>query len=364
MANIRVDLDYTLQDGAEVKFRSPVDCSQVTGLIVYYPGADGITTSKVFTLSDAHGNNVGDIDHLFAENVVVKVILDVTTGMAFVQNADTNKYLESRINKAAPVNLLDNSDFRNPVNQRGNTSFSQRKRYWIDRWFTENDVYLDIKTGCIGINATGSNFGGLVQKTENLSLYDGKKLTLAVCAKSNGGKLRLAFPYVGEKANIQLNNAWGIYTYTVTFRANQENSIGIYSESGLMDVQWAALYEGEYTAETLPEYHTKGYAHELLECQRYYLHSIGFGSPVVFQATNNVAFVNIYTPVKMRTNPTATILTTDSIVTKDWTGGVVGIASVEIHEHSIVVAAITNGTPGNWVTGVSYGVTFALSADL
>lgn len=89
--NIRVDLTTPIFDGTEVVFRSPVDCSQVTGLIVYYNGG-----SKEFAFADAHGNNVGDIDHLFAENVVVKVILDVTTGMAFVQNADTNAYLENR----------------------------------------------------------------------------------------------------------------------------------------------------------------------------------------------------------------------------------------------------------------------------
>ena len=95
MSNIRVDVDYTIKDGTEIMFRSPVDCSQVTGLIVYYPGLDGNTVSKVFTLSDAHGNNVGDIDHLFADDVVVKVILEVTKGMAFVQNADTNTYIEN-----------------------------------------------------------------------------------------------------------------------------------------------------------------------------------------------------------------------------------------------------------------------------
>ena len=94
--NIRVDLNTSIKDGTEVVFRSPVDCSQITGLIVYYRGADGNTTSKEFMLADANGNNVGDIDHLFAEDVVVKVILDVTKGMAFVQNADTNAYLESR----------------------------------------------------------------------------------------------------------------------------------------------------------------------------------------------------------------------------------------------------------------------------
>lgn len=103
MSNIRVDVDYTIKDGTEIKFKSPVDCSQVTGLIVYYPGVNGNTVSKVFVLSDAHGNNVGDINHLFAENVAVKVILDVTTSMAFVQNADTNAYLEAQFAKKAPA---------------------------------------------------------------------------------------------------------------------------------------------------------------------------------------------------------------------------------------------------------------------
>ena len=93
--NIRVDLNTPIKDGTEVVFRSPVDCSQITGLIVYVT-ENGNTTSQEFALADAHGNNVGDIDHLFAENVVVKVILDVAHSMAFVQNADTNAYLEGR----------------------------------------------------------------------------------------------------------------------------------------------------------------------------------------------------------------------------------------------------------------------------
>ena len=87
--NIRVDLTTPIRDGMEVKFRSPEDCSQVTGLIVY-SGND----SKEFMFADAHGENVGDIDHLFAEGAVVKVILDITTSKAFVQNADTNAYIE------------------------------------------------------------------------------------------------------------------------------------------------------------------------------------------------------------------------------------------------------------------------------
>ena len=87
--NIKVELKANISDGSEVVFRSPADCSQVTGLVIYHTGG-----KTEFAFADAHGNNVGDIDHLFAENAVVKVILDVTAGMAFVQNADTNAYIE------------------------------------------------------------------------------------------------------------------------------------------------------------------------------------------------------------------------------------------------------------------------------
>ena len=98
--NIRVDLNKPIKDGAEVVFRSPVDCSQITGLIVYYR-ENGNTAYKEFAFADANGNDVGNIDHLFGENAVVKVILDLDTSMAFVQNADTNAYLERRLNSCA-----------------------------------------------------------------------------------------------------------------------------------------------------------------------------------------------------------------------------------------------------------------------
>lgn len=96
MANIRIDLDTTLIDGQSITFRSPVSCAEVTGLIVYYPDGSAVT-SREFQFADAHGNNVGDIDHLFAENVLVKVILDTDLSRAYVQNADTNSYLENHL---------------------------------------------------------------------------------------------------------------------------------------------------------------------------------------------------------------------------------------------------------------------------
>lgn len=101
MANIKLHLDSPIFNGRVITFKSPTKCSEVSGLIIYYPGARG-TTSKTFQFADAHGNNVGGKD-LFAGDVLVKVILDTDLNRAYVQNADTNAYLEARFNGKAPA---------------------------------------------------------------------------------------------------------------------------------------------------------------------------------------------------------------------------------------------------------------------
>lgn len=93
MANIRINIDHATKDGLELVFRAPCDASEITGLTVHSITAD---TTQEFKLTDANGNDLGSINHLFAGSAVVKVILDVTQGKAFVQNADTNKYIEDR----------------------------------------------------------------------------------------------------------------------------------------------------------------------------------------------------------------------------------------------------------------------------
>lgn len=99
MSYIRIDLEATVINGQALTFKSPVDCSQITGLIVYYPEGNS-TKSTVFQFADAHGNNVGSIN-LFAANVLVKVVLDTDLKRAYVQNADTNKYIEDTFLKKA-----------------------------------------------------------------------------------------------------------------------------------------------------------------------------------------------------------------------------------------------------------------------
>ena len=93
--NVRVDLNYPIYDGAEIVFKAPCGAADVTGLVVYYPSDSGIVSSG-FAFADAHTNDLGHIDELFAEGAAVKVILDTETSMAFVQNAATNAYLEGK----------------------------------------------------------------------------------------------------------------------------------------------------------------------------------------------------------------------------------------------------------------------------
>lgn len=96
MANIRVDVDFNINDGCDVVFKAPCAASEVTGLVVYYPNLDGTTGSQTFTFKDAHGNDLSNIDNLFASGVIVKVVLDTVNSGVYIQNADTNAYLEGK----------------------------------------------------------------------------------------------------------------------------------------------------------------------------------------------------------------------------------------------------------------------------
>ena len=100
MANIRIDLDHTIIDGESVTFKAPCDCTAVTGLKIYYPAFNENSyeeVSQVFTFTDTHGNALTNVGNLFLKDSYVKVVLDVSNSAAYIQNADTNKYLETQL---------------------------------------------------------------------------------------------------------------------------------------------------------------------------------------------------------------------------------------------------------------------------
>ena len=91
MAKIKVISKCELYDGMSITFRAPCDCTVVDGLNVYYN-----EYSQSFSFRDAHGNNLAGLEDMFSEGAYIKAILDTRNGYAYLQNTDTNAYLQER----------------------------------------------------------------------------------------------------------------------------------------------------------------------------------------------------------------------------------------------------------------------------
>ena len=188
-------------------------------------------------------------------------------------------YVDASARKAAPRNILDNSDFRHPVNQRGITVCNVGS-YGLDRWIHVDGSFSG--TVSITTDANGTTFitsagtlVGLLQRFIDKNYYDGK-YTAAI--KTGDGSILIGA--------VQTENA----------ETHMQQAI-FWFPSGTT-VVWAALYEGAYTAATLPEYHPKGYGAELAECQRYYQ----------VRSANNIAAVDMR-PTMRLSSPTITSVT-------------------------------------------------------
>lgn len=182
---------------------------------------------------------------------------------------------------AAPRNLLDNSDFLHPVNQRGASSY-EGIAYTIDRWrFWDSSKKLTI--GDDGITVTGN----LWQYLDAKAFHADKKHTIAV--KTSDGTLEV-------HSGLFSDNLGGPMIWCAI---ESNGKLHVVLGPGHTYV-WAALYEGEYTAENLPEYQPKGYGAELAECRKYFLRQKLTRPPVAIVGNNTVCIDVLNT---MRASP-------------------------------------------------------------
>lgn len=229
-----------------------------------------------------------------------------------------------------PHNLLDNSDFRNPVNQRGIQSGASitEYTYCLDRWMNFGATAGTLTLNENGISFTMTNFNQRLPET----IKTGTVVTAV--AKWNDGTI------VTVTGTITRGNTWTWFT-----AANNEHQIGVIDMGNNKEahftilggsgvVEWAALYEGAYDASTLPAYQPKGYAAELAECQRYYVHcgeaswmtglfKVGEGLIVEIPTANNIRIPNptiiVNSPKVFTTNGWYDITYASCNVTKCWT---------------------------------------------
>ena len=182
---------------------------------------------------------------------------------------------------ACVYNLLDNSDFVHPVAQAGVNGAHGATGYAVDRWMrTSGATVSQAADGLKIVSDKTSWTAGIQQRIEAKRFAD--VMTFAV-----RGVFPVAcrlFVYIGS-GTTNFGTAYfqgDAAERTLVLKLTKPDSltgdegVNVYispdteSTGTAAVVRWAALYEGEYTAETLPPYVPKGYAAELAECLRYY----------------------------------------------------------------------------------------------
>lgn len=96
MSKIKVVSKCAIYDGMSITFKAPCNSNAVDGINVYYSG-----TVTTFTIRDAHGANLAGKSNLFNNGAYVKMVLDTRNRYAYLQNADSNGYLETKLQEIA-----------------------------------------------------------------------------------------------------------------------------------------------------------------------------------------------------------------------------------------------------------------------
>lgn len=250
----------------------------------------GTAEAPVIELTIPRGDT-GSIDNL-AENVALEI---------------------AKYNFGQPYNLLDNSDFAHPVAQAGVNGAHGATKYAVDRWeVTTGATVSQVADGLKIVSDKTSWTAGIQQKIEAKRFAD--VMTFAV-----RGVFPVAcrlFVYIGSgttnfgTAYFQGDAAERTLVLKLTKPdgLTGDEVVNVYispdteSTGTAAVVRWAALYEGEYTAETLPPYVPKGYAAELAECLRYYRRITANNETFVGYCASGVSYCVI--PLQtMRVNP-------------------------------------------------------------
>lgn len=289
----------------------------------------------------------------------------------------SNSWLQIHPNKYhTNPNLLDNWYFINPVNQKGQTEYTDAGKYSIDRWWLQYDTSLSIVDG--GVKISGK--WDIEQFFENT--LPNATYTLSVLYKDKTGTDNLRF-IVGNRSDgdikgVDTNNASGLLSFTVTsdiinkliigFSGSTDNSATILAvKLELGDTQTLAHKEnGVWVLNEIPDYEE-----QLRRCQRY---CVKLGSSTRYEIvgtgtgrTSSICGIVVPVPVTMRAIPAAILSGQLMLRNRDDANIVCTSVTVDVNGTGAVYLACT----ANDVTaGASYDAYLApgnylyLSADL
>lgn len=164
-------------------------------------------------------------------------------------------------------NLLINSDFRNPINQRDQVKYEgmATKGYTIDRWcMGEQDFNrtVEIVNGGIKITNPNTEYPGTFQQIFEKVLPSGDyTLSIKVISKSGGATMSCGGSHGSTKKELSI----GINTLTLT-SATVSSFIVQLSPNSSIALEWAKLEAGTVATLFVPRI----YGEEFALCQRYF----------------------------------------------------------------------------------------------
>lgn len=295
----------------------------------YFPekGKDYMTPEEIEEIAEVAAGMVSQpIDEIREE------ITSIYEDMGAMEADKASKaYADTVANSAKRnVNILDNWDFRNPVNQRGATTYTG-EGFCIDRWYFEQwsntNPQLVLNDGYITLSCTDAkndtNTTCIKQTIEGSKFLSGKTVTLSVKFKNIAvdGEPRIIIRSIGASGtkyaykNITADCANTIMVLTTTLQEDITNLlvvIGNYANQGgdgnfTIEIESAKLEVGG--SSTLGYDAPAKYAEQLIRCQRFFVaYKAATSTQFASGATNgSCAYAPVYLPVPLYGGVDATV---------------------------------------------------------
>lgn len=267
-------------------------------------------------------------------------------------------------NQVGNPNLLDNTNFKNPVNQRGKSSYSLDWKYSIDRWVLLGTYSVSNHTLTFDAGNQTSRFGldAISYMRQGIEKLDADTYTLSAGIGDN------VYSHSFVVGSTVASQAWNMGPFYFVYEKfsginTQWFGFGVVpgtSSPGSVALDWIKLELGEVATPYTP----KAYGDELDECLRYFIGAIGFGTPGIVGTTSSRLFIS--TPVMMRgVTPTVTVKSPDNIVFNGTFKALNTTATGAQRFRNGILVNIGNASTGvNNTPGIAYGLSVDISCDI
>lgn len=187
-------------------------------------------------------------------------------------NSPVEQMSVKKYSQTSNPNLLDNTNFFNPINQRNQTSYSNTDaapKYSIDRWQVLGGTF-DVQTRTYTSNSTLGIYGNQFRQyipLENVSIGD--TITVSSVINDTRHVFTTTIPQYGDAvadAPFLLETTWGGFKMITREAEHAALLTMVVNVSQSITVDWIKMEFGNFATPYVP----KGYGAELAECLRYF----------------------------------------------------------------------------------------------